>query len=230
MLRLWPIGLVLAFAAFLMAALAVYAQLSDSHTADGVINAGPAEAPTPTPTVAPTSTPSPAVTPTATPTPAPTPTPFDPTHDAKVKTFGSGGEGFNVPNAGGSRSREVTFRVEGNHGPHADTTRGVIEVMGLPTNCTLANSGPDKVFGTGDDGPTVGSPGGLLFDDTRFYAAHQKVEFKFKMRLACAAPVPLGAIFSLRAVVDHGADDYPAADNDDAVPGNNVRTRFHKVK
>ena len=135
-----------------------------------------------------------------------------------------------MPNAGGSKTRDVELELEGNHGPHGDVARAVVEVIGLPANCTLANSGLDRVFGTGDDGPTVSAPGGLWFDDTRFYASHFHLKLKFKMRLTCVAPVPLGSVFSMRAVIDHLGDDYPAADNDDAVPGNNVKTRFHKIK
>ena len=52
--RLWPVGLVMALLAFMLAGAAVYAQLGDTQTASGVINAASVEEPTPTPTPTPT--------------------------------------------------------------------------------------------------------------------------------------------------------------------------------
>jgi hypothetical protein len=76
----------------------------------------------------------------------------------------------------------------------------------------------------------VTSPGGILFDDTSFYAANQRRNLVFRMRLSCVSPVPLGSRFSLGAVVDHGADDYPAIDDEDYDQSDNVRTRVHQIR
>jgi hypothetical protein len=85
------------------------------------------------------------------------------------------------------------------------------------------------MFGTADDIVVI-SPGGSLFDDTSFYGAHQRKKFEFRMRLTCSSPVPIGSRFSLKAVVDHGADDYPAIDDEDFDRSDNFRTRVHRIR
>ena len=77
MIRLWPVALLLGVLAVALAAAAVYAQLNDTRTASGVINAASTAEPTGTPTPEPTPTPTPTPCPECpTPTPAPTPTPL----------------------------------------------------------------------------------------------------------------------------------------------------------
>jgi hypothetical protein len=85
------------------------------------------------------------------------------------------------------------------------------------------------MFGTADDIVVI-SPGGSLFDDTSFYSAHQRKNFAFSMRLTCSSPVPIGSRFNLKAIVDHGADDYPAIDDEDFDRSDNVRTRVHRIR
>jgi hypothetical protein len=151
-------------------------------------------------------------------------------HDAVVKKFDAGSTDIKLPKHGGAATRDVVLTVEGSHGPHGDVTRAVIEVGNLPSGCAIANSGPDKRFGTRDDGPLVVSPGGVLFDFTRYYAANQTATYKFKLKLYCSAPVPVRSVVLLKAVVDHGADDYPSVDDEDLRPSNNVMIEALRIK
>jgi hypothetical protein len=150
-------------------------------------------------------------------------------HDAVVKAFNSGATDIKLPKHGGYAVRDVQLTIEGNHGPHPDLTRAVIEVWNLPSNCAIVGSGQDKRFGTHDDGPVVGSPGGVLFDVTRPYAPYQAVTFKFKVKLWCSAPVPARSVVVLKAIADHGADDYPAFDDEDLKPWNNVKIETLRI-
>ena len=148
-------------------------------------------------------------------------------HDAKVEKLDSGGSDIALGGAG-QKDRDVDFRCQ-NKSYHSDVIRCVLEVTALPAGCTATNAGPDNAFGGGDD-VVVAAAGGLLVDDISVYPVHDfKLILDFKLRVKCS-PIPNNQPFGLRAVADHGADDYPAADNDDDNPGNNVVTRSHNLK
>ncbi len=148
-------------------------------------------------------------------------------HDAKVEKLDSGGKDIGL-GKDGRKDLDVNFACQ-NKSQHSDTIRCVLEISGLPAGCTATNLGPDHKLGGGDD-TVVTSSFGLLVDDTSVYPKHDsKMNFDFKMRIECS-PIPASAPIQLRGVADHDADDYPAPDNDDSVPGNNVRTNDHIIK
>ncbi len=155
-------------------------------------------------------------------------TPVPGPHDAKVEKLDTGGKDMGL-GGDGKIDRDVKFHCQ-NKSFHSDTIRCVLEIQGLPTGCTATSSGHDKKFGTGGDDVVVGAPGGLLVNDVRVYPTHDsKANLDFKLRIKCT-PIPPKTSILIRGVADHDADDYPAADDDDSVPGNNVRTKFHILK
>ena len=167
--------------------------------------------------------------------PVPTCAPSDPRDcrkDAKVerwddggKDIGLGGDGIKI------RDARLICKNNNDHPKTSDVIRCLVEVSGLPAGCSVSNSGPDRKFGTLDDGPTVTSPGGILQDDTRVYAAGTKKEFRFKEKWQCTPPLAKQKFSVVTSgIADRGGDDYPRADDDDDNSGSNIRTRSHILK
>jgi len=142
------------------------------------------------------------------------------TGDAKV-THRSRGPGIRVSAGGGTADRPVVLKTT-NVTAHDDTIRTVLEVSGLHPDCTVDADGP------GGNAP-INS--GILVDDTSAYAAGQVKDFGFTLHVDCGTGTAyIGDTFSMIATVDHAADDYPAADDDDANPADNVVTRTKITK
>jgi nitrous oxidase accessory protein NosD len=155
-------------------------------------------------------------------------------HDANLYKWDDGGSNIGLGSTGMKvQDAELVCQNKSDHPKHPDLIRCLVEVSGLPAGCSVRNSGPDKIFGTGDDGPTVTGPGGgILQDDTRVYPTKgYKKSFKFKEKWQCTPPLTTQKFNVVtKGIADHNADDYPAADDDDDNPSNNVKTRPHVLK
>ncbi len=159
--------------------------------------------------------------------------PADCRKDAKVEKWDDGGQDIGLGSDGIKiQDAELVCQNKSDHPKTSEVIRCVMEVSGMPAGCSVSNSGPDKVFDTGDDGPTVTSPGGILQDNTSVYPTHDyKRSFKFKEKWQCTPPLTNQDLsVATRGIADRGGDDYPLADNDDDHPSDNVKTRFHILK
>ncbi len=81
----------------------------------------------------------------------------------------------------------------------AENVRCTVQVSGLPAQCTVQSSGPDKLFGTGDDGAIIAGPGGgFLLNNTSFYAVNQTKHFDFKLKTTCNPNLAKGVTVTLQ--------------------------------